>query len=724
MENLYILYGFIFFTLILNLVNFVSTHKRLFKKEAFLYVYLLVSILGWFFCNALADSIKEPNVAIFFARIAILFPLNILNAIFQITTVFPQSIISIFRPSFLKFLNFLVLVFTIFFAIFSQTHFNIAEFVIIADGPMDFEPGLFYLIVFLFVIFFTGMIYLSWLRNFDNYTKTQKGQVVVFLIAFTISCLSSLFGLVFLPLQGLSEYTPTLFLSLSLMLFVTNQNLLIKGFMPNVVYDLGVAIWGVLASGVSTSFVLLLTRYQGDLTYLSIFLLTFTLIFVLLASYKRVVTILRKDYHSIEDEVLKFASRTTVILDKEKIIQELYYTLGIIFPQTNCKIILEGKNGSSLFTKLKKWWSSFENPSITTQEPLIEQFLLKKVDEIATKSLYDIFREKNIELVIPLNIGDRLGGMIVMKNLTRVLGIKEHEILNLLAENASLAISRAILHEEVEEYSKSLESKVSEQTQELRLRMESMEEMRQREKDLLDIMGHELRTPLTIARNSLELIDMHKAKQRKKRKRIKWDSNLQKQFDYVKAAIRREMGIVETLLSATKLDAKKMETHIVDVDLSKVVDTTLLGFEKEAVNKGLKVKVELNRKKNWVVKADSLQIQQVLDNLVSNAVKYTHKGFVKISLKDLDKKVSLVISDSGEGMTKESIKKLGTKFFRLNQHIPTNGDRGSERGIVRPGGTGLGLYVAFGLVDLMGGTYKVESELGKGSTFTVVFKKA
>jgi len=421
---------------------------------------------------------------------------------------------------------------------------------------------------------------------------------------------------------------------------------------------------------------------------------------------------------------LSFASKTTVILDGEKVVNEIYHTLGAIFPKAKCEVILEKDKKSSLYANLKKWWSSLSSSLITTQEIIIEQFILKKVEEPSTKELYEIFRKKNIDLVIPLNIGDRLGGMIVMKNLGRVLGVKEYEILNLLAENASVAISRAILHEEVEEYSRSLESKVGEQTKELRSRMESMEEMRQREKDLLDIMGHELRTPLTIARNSLELIDMHKAKQRKKKKRIKWDSNFQKQFDYIKAAIRREMGIVETLLSATKLDAKKMETHITEVDLSKIVDTTLLGFEKEAVRKGLKVKVELNRKKKWIVKADSLQIQQVLDNLVSNAVKYTHKGFVRVSLKDLGKKVSLVISDSGEGMSKESIKKLGTKFFRLNQHIPSNGERGSEKGIVRPGGTGLGLYVAFGLVDLMGGTYKVESELGKGATFTVVFKKA
>ena len=67
----------------------------------------------------------------------------------------------------------------------------------------------------------------------------------------------------------------------------------------------------------------------------------------------------------------------------------------------------------------------------------------------------------------------------------------------------------------------------------------------------------------------------------------------------------------------------------------------------------------------------------------------------------------------------------GQKFYRLNQYVNTNGDDSvkEDRGLVRPGGAGLGLYVTFGLVKVMGGAYEVESTLGKGSKFTVTFKK-
>jgi signal transduction histidine kinase len=63
-----------------------------------------------------------------------------------------------------------------------------------------------------------------------------------------------------------------------------------------------------------------------------------------------------------------------------------------------------------------------------------------------------------------------------------------------------------------------------------------MEEMRQREKDLLDIMGHELRTPLTIARNSMDLMEMYKKNQKKKEKQCKWNSDMQKQFESYKSS--------------------------------------------------------------------------------------------------------------------------------------------------------------------------------------------
>jgi len=147
MGNLYILYVFIFFTFLLNVANFLITYRKLTKQEIFLYTYLLLSILGWFACNAGADLIKEPSLAISFARLAIIFPVNLANAVFQITRIFPQSFASVFSKKIFLFVNIVVVCMTFLLLTFLNSPLNISNFSIIFDGPIDYTPGSFYFLV-------------------------------------------------------------------------------------------------------------------------------------------------------------------------------------------------------------------------------------------------------------------------------------------------------------------------------------------------------------------------------------------------------------------------------------------------------------------------------------------------------------------------------------------------------------------------------------------------
>lgn len=117
-------------------------------------------------------------------------------------------------------------------------------------------------------------------------------------------------------------------------------------------------------------------------------------------------------------------------------------------------------------------------------------------------------------------------------------------------------------------------------------------------------------------------------------------------------------------------------------------------------------------------------MQEVLDNFVSNALKYTMKGNVEISWEEItDSKglpqIKVNVKDSGIGIPEEDIAKLGRKFFRARQYISENqGDVD-----IKVSGTGLGLYVSFELVKIMGGEIKVTSKLGEGSTFSFTLPK-
>src|SRR5262249_33991502 len=114
--------------------------------------------------------------------------------------------------------------------------------------------------------------------------------------------------------------------------------------------------------------------------------------------------------------------------------------------------------------------------------------------------------------------------------------------------------------------------------------------------------------------------------------------------------------------------------------------------------------------------ADRTRTQEVVDNFLSNAVKYTDKGTIKVDVWKDGSFGWIRVKDSGIGISEDDLKNLGKKFFRAKQYTP--GGVTKEANIVRPGGTGLGLYVTFDLIRIMGGTLYINSKIGDGSSFT------
>ena len=110
-----------------------------------------------------------------------------------------------------------------------------------------------------------------------------------------------------------------------------------------------------------------------------------------------------------------------------------------------------------------------------------------------------------------------------------------------------------------------------------------------------------------------------------------------------------------------------------------------------------------------IAHAEKRALKQILINLVNNAIKFTEQGEVRIELRNGDKKTRIAVTDTGSGIKEEDRPKLFKAFSRLEQ---THAQREE--------GTGLGLHLSQKLAELMGGEIKLESEAGKGSTFTLV----
>lgn len=220
----------------------------------------------------------------------------------------------------------------------------------------------------------------------------------------------------------------------------------------------------------------------------------------------------------------------------------------------------------------------------------------------------------------------------------------------------------------------------------------SLLEMR---KKIILTISHDIRGPLTVISGSAELaIDT-----RDKKKRDGYLNN-------ARYLCRHVVHLLNNLLDVYRLNEAKETPNNIPFRLNILLDRIATGTEQVINDKGL-LFIHNFRNVDVTVNGDEDRIEQIADNLLSNAVKFTKSGTVGITAEYSDGKFSLEISDTGMGMTEETVGKIFDPFERADNvdHIE---------------GFGLGLPITKGLVSLLGGTIDVVSNVGKGSMFHVV----
>lgn len=218
--------------------------------------------------------------------------------------------------------------------------------------------------------------------------------------------------------------------------------------------------------------------------------------------------------------------------------------------------------------------------------------------------------------------------------------------------------------------------------------------------DFVSMAAHELRTPLTAIRGYLSIFIQETTGRY---------SEEQKTFlDRIQIASQQLLALVENLLSVTKIERGVFSTALQPTDWLPIVAQTVDEFNGRAKDKKINLVYTPPSVPSLTVLADKLRITEVINNLLSNALSYTYPGgTVEVFVDYNDKEVITHIKDTGEGIPKEALSKLFTKFFRVAGRLA----QGSK-------GTGLGLYISKAIVEMHGGKIWVESELGKGSTFS------
>ena len=220
----------------------------------------------------------------------------------------------------------------------------------------------------------------------------------------------------------------------------------------------------------------------------------------------------------------------------------------------------------------------------------------------------------------------------------------------------------------------------------------------------LSVMSHEIRTPLNVIRGitEIQLQDEHMTEEYKEA------------FHRIGSASDVLLSIINDVLDLSKIESGKMELMIEKYEVASLIRDSVQMNAMRIDGKPIIFRLYIDETLPKYLLGDELRIKQILNNLLSNAFKYTASGSINLSIfklefnKEDEIKLVLKVSDTGQGMTKEQIDALFDEYSRFNYKA----NRKTE-------GTGLGMSITQNLIHLMKGEIFIESEPDKGSTFTV-----
>lgn len=218
---------------------------------------------------------------------------------------------------------------------------------------------------------------------------------------------------------------------------------------------------------------------------------------------------------------------------------------------------------------------------------------------------------------------------------------------------------------------------------------------------LISTVSHDLKTPLNTISGYADLFE---------------NSTLSEKQKYYLAQITSSSyfisHLVDDLLDYSKLEAGKLPIESVPFSLENIIVEAGNSVQQQYPQKPVELKILIsNEIKNQIFESDPLRIRQIINNLMSNAFKFTEAGSVEIKVEEIDKKdkistVQIVVIDTGIGISKEKQQLIFNEFTQAETEIAH-----------KFGGSGLGLAISKKLTELLGGTLKVESILGEGSSF-------
>ncbi len=306
-----------------------------------------------------------------------------------------------------------------------------------------------------------------------------------------------------------------------------------------------------------------------------------------------------------------------------------------------------------------------------------------------------LFFDKRVRslLVVPLIVRDEaIGTLTIDSDQPNAFSESDMQLMTIAAAQVAVALQNARLFEKLEA-----------RAEELALAYEEIKESDRLKDELVQNVSHELRTPLTFVKGYVDLL---------------MDGGLglltaeqQEYLQIVSDKTDEITRIIEDIITLQRIDAGNLMLE--PVAMAELLQTAVINHRLVANDRGLSIVADIPAGTAGMVMIDKSRMNQVLDNLIGNAMKFSPDGgVVTIAMKEQEDRVSVIISDEGIGMPKEKYKRIFERFYQID---------GSTRR--RFGGTGIGLAIVKRIIDAHNGEIWVESKVDEGSSFTFVLPK-
>ncbi|MBL7142487.1 MAG: GAF domain-containing protein [Candidatus Pacebacteria bacterium] len=363
------------------------------------------------------------------------------------------------------------------------------------------------------------------------------------------------------------------------------------------------------------------------------------------------------------------------------------------------------ENGISLVRDnfLTIWLEKTQKPLVSEEISLVIRDLEKGEIKIGLENLKENMKRIEAGLCLPLLLENKIIGMIVLGNKLsgEPYSQQDIELLTTLSNQASIALQNAQSYSKIKNFNVRLEKEVNKATKELKEAYEELQKLDKAKSEFVSIASHQLRTPLTAIKGYISMM-------------LEKDYGnppkaMESPLKNIYTSNERLIKLVNDLLNVSRIEAGRIEIKKESFSLETMINSIIEELKGLSDKKNIYLKFEKSKKSIPNVSADKDKMRQAIINIIDNAIHYTVKGGITIQIQKQGNKLKIIITDTGEGMTKNELSYLFESFSR--------GKAGNK---LWTEGAGLGLYVSRRFIELNRGKVWAESAgKNKGSTFYI-----